>query len=289
MATAFDTNRDVRKFIPWLKSQGFTTAIRYYTALASPKRMTRAEAEALVRGGLKLASVYQDRGNAAADFDADRGRTAGTRALNYAMQEIGQPLGTAIYFSVDFDASAKEIREHIVPHFQAIRTALVEPGQGGPAYRVGAYGSGLVLRTLLDAGLIELSWLSMSMGFRESLAFHQAGTWNLHQHLEIRNAATPVGPLSYDPDEVGVGGCGEFTLELADSTPAVAPRYRVNARSGLLLRTGPGKDFERITSLPAGRELGVLSHHGEWALVDLEGDGQADGYCHAGFLVAVAG
>ena len=49
MATAFDTNRDVRKFIPWLKSQGFTTAIRYYTALASPKRMTRAEAEALVR------------------------------------------------------------------------------------------------------------------------------------------------------------------------------------------------------------------------------------------------
>ena len=284
MFNAFDTNRDVRKYLPWLKSQGFTTALRYYTALGGPKRLSRAEAEALVRYGFKLGVVYQDRGNAAEFFSEERGRSAALRALNYAMQEIGQPFGSAIYFAVDFDASKAEIRDHIVPHFRALRAALVEPGQPTPAYAVGAYGSGLVLRTLLDAGLIEFAWLSMSTGFRESAAFLQSGRWNLHQRLEVADAPTPAGPFSYDPNEIGVAGCGDFTLELAEPTSSVAPRYRVNARSGLLLRKGPGTEFERIRSLPAGHELSVLSHRGDWAQVDLEGDGLADGYCHSGFL-----
>lgn len=286
MITALDTNRDVRPFAPWLKSQGFRTVLRYYTALASPKALTRAEALALVAQGFTLGAVYQDRGTKADDFSVDRGKAAGLHALDYAMSTIGQPRTSGLYFSVDFDASQTEINKHILPHFRGIRDGLTEPGETSPSYRIGAYGSGLVLRNLLDAGLIDLCWLSMSSGFRESKAFFKSGRWNLHQKLEVKDVPTPGGRFSYDPNEVADSGCGDFTLELPASLTAgdAAGRFRVIARSGLLLRKGPGTEFNRLASMPSGTELQVLERSGDWALVDLQGDGLADGYCHAGFL-----
>jgi hypothetical protein len=283
MITAFDTNRDTRPFLPWLSAQGFKLALRYYTALQSPKRLLRAEAEALVRAGFTLGAVYQDSGTQAAHFGLDQGRAAGSRALRYAMEDIGQPPGSGIYFSIDFDVSKTELKNHVVPHFRGIREALTEAGQNAPSYRVGAYGSGLALKTLLDAGLIELAWLSMSMGFRESKSFFQSGRWNLHQKLEVKNADTPAGKFSYDPNQIGTSGAGDFTIELPPA-PVVATRARVNARSGLLLRTGPGTEFPRLQSLPLNTQVFVLGHSGVWAKIDLQGDGVIDGFCHSDFL-----
>lgn len=63
-------------------------------------------------------------------------------------------------------------------------------------------------------------------------------------------------------------------------------RRSVVARSGLRLRSGPGDQFERILVVPYGDQVYVLSE-GEgtpWVLVDLEGDGKADGYMHSSFL-----
>lgn len=292
MFTGLDTNRDVRPYADWAKSQGFTVIMRYYTALASAKMLTRAEALGLSAKGFRLGAVYQDRGRLASDFSAAHGTAAGKRALDYAMGTIGQPRGSGIYFSVDFDASQKEIDQHILPHFQSIRAAMIEHGESEPSYRLGAYGSGLVLKSLLDEGVIELAWLSMSMGFRGSKAFYKAGHWNLHQKLEIQNAPTPAGPFSYDPNEISASGCGDFSLELADSADlSIATtgglRYRVNARSGLWLRKGPGTKFGKILSLAAGTHVNVLGRAGDWALIDLEGDGLSDGYSHAGFLSLV--
>jgi len=285
MLTGLDTNRDVRPFADWAKAQGFSVIMRYYTALASPKALTRAEALRLVAEGFHLGVVYQDRGNKAANFNAERGSAAGKHALNYAMRTIGQPRGSGIYFSVDFDASQTEIDEHILPHFQSVRAALIEPGETQPSYRVGAYGSGLVLKNLLEKGVIELAWLSMSTGFRGSKAFFRSGRWNLHQKLEVKDVPTPAGPFSYDPNEISASGCGEFRLDLPETTDhSLGLRYWVNARSGLLLRTGPGIEFDKIRTLAAGTEVNVLERAGDWAQIDLQGDGLADGYSHAGFL-----
>lgn len=44
---------------------------------------------------------------------------------------------------------------------------LTEPGEVAPYCQIGAYGPGLVLRDPVDAGVTELSWLSMSTWFRE--------------------------------------------------------------------------------------------------------------------------
>lgn len=65
-------------------------------------------------------------------------------------------------------------------------------------------------------------------------------------------------------------------------------RSIVAARGGLWLRRGPGLGFDRARLLDEGTELGILGLDGEWARVDLEGDGRIDGHVFAAFLQAAA-
>jgi Bacterial SH3 domain len=64
-------------------------------------------------------------------------------------------------------------------------------------------------------------------------------------------------------------------------------RFIVIARDGLKLRSGPSVDFGSIRTMPEGTIVRVLSREGMWALVDLEGDGRADGFMNQPFLRAV--
>lgn len=64
-------------------------------------------------------------------------------------------------------------------------------------------------------------------------------------------------------------------------------RYIVIARYGLNLRKGPSRDFGVTKILQPGTAVDVMSFDGasgEWARVDLEGDGLADGHLFAAFL-----
>lgn len=64
-------------------------------------------------------------------------------------------------------------------------------------------------------------------------------------------------------------------------------RFVVIARDGLKLRSGPSTDFDVIRTLAEGTIVNVLSREGVWALVDLEGDGKADGFMSLPFLRAM--
>lgn len=74
------------------------------------------------------------------------------------------------------------------------------------------------------------------------------------------------------------------------STGSVLPgRYKVIARDGLRLRSGPGLEHEKTALLPEGTMLTVLAFEGdrgEWARVDLQNDGLIDGFVFASFLTA---
>jgi len=61
-------------------------------------------------------------------------------------------------------------------------------------------------------------------------------------------------------------------------------RFRVTARNGLNLRGGPGTDFPVIGELPFDQVVEVLSRNGDWAMVDILGDANPDGYVHGSFL-----
>ncbi len=58
----------------------------------------------------------------------------------------------------------------------------------------------------------------------------------------------------------------------------------VVARPSLRMRGGPGTNFDVIRNLPTNQRVFAMGYSGEWTKVDLEGDGQVDGYCHSGFL-----
>lgn len=62
-------------------------------------------------------------------------------------------------------------------------------------------------------------------------------------------------------------------------------RYRVVARRGLRLREGASQKFDIVDVLPLNRVVQVLKVVGDWYLVDVEGDGIADGYCFGDYLI----
>jgi len=168
-----------------LKTNGVTTIIRYYNFTNSTqlpeKRLELAEAQAIAASGMQIGVVFQQGQNNASAFSDAQGFAAGIRAFRYARNDIGQPAGSGIYFSVDFDASTSQVNQRVVPFFEGVRRAFSQESGGGPSYRVGVYGSGLVSSLLTAQGLIELTWLAMSRGFRGTREALQAGEFHLEQ------------------------------------------------------------------------------------------------------------
>lgn len=64
-------------------------------------------------------------------------------------------------------------------------------------------------------------------------------------------------------------------------------RFVVIARDGLRLRSTASPDASVIRTIPEGTVVNLLSREGTWGLVDLEGDGKADGFMSLPFLRAV--
>lgn len=285
-----DTPFNTVSRIPCLVSQGVTTVIRYYNfsnSLTFPqKRLELAEAQALSAKGIQIAVVFQQRQIDVSDFTQAKGIAAGRQAYHLAQNNIGQPANSGIYFSVDFDASNTQIQSNIIPYFEGVKSAFLEESLGNPEYRVGAYGSGLVCSTLTKKSLIELTWLAMSRGFRGTRDALNAGEF----HLAQRAPESTICGLGVDFNEPNPDrpDFGAFTVEndTIGSSPIASTgiRHRVIARNGLRLREGPGTQFEVINSLNPGQFIFVLSTNDGWAQVDVEGDGQIDGFAAAGLL-----
>lgn len=71
--------------------------------------------------------------------------------------------------------------------------------------------------------------------------------------------------------------------------PPVEPNYySVTARGGLRLRSGPGLEFDSNTMLATGSRAYLMQRRGDWAEVDLDGDGFVDGWVFATYLQPVA-
>ena len=248
--TIIDTPFKTTSSIACLRSRGVRTVIRYYNFSNSGtfpnKRLELPEAEALSSNEMQIAVVFQQRQDRLADFSESKGFAAGRTAFRHAQNSIGQPANSGIYFSVDFDASNSEITNAVIPYFKGVRNAFTqESGGGDPEYRVGVYGSGLVSSRLTEEGLIQLTWLAMSRGFRGTREALEAGEF----HLAQRAPATTLCGLGVDFNDSNPNrpDFGAFTID-ADVVPpsplaTIGQQHRVTARSGLRLREGPGSQF----------------------------------------------
>src|SRR5947208_3155175 len=85
-----------------LKENAYQFLGRYYsrTTKIPGKKLTRGEAVAVCQAGLQLVAVYEDGPTSYAYFSANRGTADAEGAMEQA-EAVGQPEGTAIYFTVD--------------------------------------------------------------------------------------------------------------------------------------------------------------------------------------------
>lgn len=266
-----------------LRAAGIETVIRYYSrdTVNAAKRLGRTEAEALTRVGMRLGIVHEGRyGDRQENFNHATGIADALYVRSYG-RLLGQPAGSTIYFGVDFDTTAAQLRDRIVPYFQGIADAIANPS-GDPTYEVGVYGSGATCSAILDAGLARRAWLAQSSGWSGYTKFKKSERWAILQSMpEI------IAGIECDPNVASVDqSIGDFKIDLnvADNTILGFPTMKVSARRGLNLRTGPGVEFGIIRLLPFDTMVNPLKEVGNWTMIDLYGDGASDGFVSGAFL-----
>jgi hypothetical protein len=178
----FDTTANCGKLASKIKAAGYDFVGRYYAHRGS-KRLTVQEAKLLSAAGVKIVAVWEDAPTRLNYFSHARGVVDGTSAYHCAML-TGQPAGTPIYFTVDFDAPVQALSGAITDYFQGIVDGFdVIANRQSPIYQIGAYGSGATCAALLKYRLASYAWLAQS----EDWAGHaQFLTWNIKQGAEKR-------------------------------------------------------------------------------------------------------
>jgi hypothetical protein len=102
------------------------------------------EVDAIKGAGLKIFSIFEKAATKVSYFTATQGKSDALEADNLALA-LGQPQDTAIYFTVDYDAQAKDFPA-ILAYFKAVRANLI-------TYKMGVYGSYSVLTYLQSQGI----------------------------------------------------------------------------------------------------------------------------------------
>jgi hypothetical protein len=146
-----------------IKEAGYDFVFRYYSIHTKypEKLITVNEMKAIRAAGLQLAICYEYAGDHPGYFNLSIGRRDGRFAYHFARQ-MEQPVGSAIYFAVDYDANLSELTAGIQDYFRGVRDGFNTESDDDPAYHIGVYGSGEVctwLRTNLP--FVLYSWLAM--------------------------------------------------------------------------------------------------------------------------------
>lgn len=180
MTQGFDTPSDCTAKAEAIRVAGYRFVGRYYYDIIShvKTRLTQSEAEALSAAGLYVVAVFENGPDHPGYFSHAKGVSDGTAAFRYAADQVGQPLGSPIYFAVDYDASAADLEGAIADYFAGVTEAFAAESNGGDAYPLGVYGSGLTCSQVLASGAVAFSWLAQARGWSGYDTFTE---WNLRQ------------------------------------------------------------------------------------------------------------
>jgi LysM repeat protein len=180
------------------------THVGRYLPTVSWKGLTASEVSAIRASGLNLVSIYEAGANKATYFSRDQGVSDANKA-NQLAKSIGQPGGTAIYFTVDFDAQTKDFA-NILNYFQGLKDTL-------QSYKIGCYGKFAIINLIKSKGLADYFW--------------QTYAWSSGQHasglhlMQYKNDVSQYGlGFNVDLDQVENGDCGGWTNTPSQHPPA---------------------------------------------------------------------
>lgn len=210
MYSIIDASENVSSHLEMLKHQGVSTVIRYVYSGMTSKVIRPAEARLFAAKAMKLGLVYEGGGDQPGAFSNAMGKRDAGFCIDY-LPSIGAPPDAMIWFAVDYDATASDIADRIIPYFQGIHAAMIRS-----KYRIGVYGSGAVGYRIASLNkLADLSWLAQSTGWWGS---RQADEWALKQMMPSR-----MYGFDCDPDVLAdrKPNIGDF-IPFAPAAPLVA-------------------------------------------------------------------
>lgn len=106
-----------------IKGAGHDYVFRYLGDPTNWKTLLKDEVSAIIGVGLKIVSIWESNPTHSEYFTFDKGKSDAQEACKWA-KEIGQPAGSAIYFTVDFDAQKNHLPA-IVDYFSGIREGSI--------------------------------------------------------------------------------------------------------------------------------------------------------------------
>jgi LysM repeat protein len=168
-----------------LKKNGVTHVGRYLPT-TEWKGLSLVEVEVIKEAGLNLISIYEKGSTKASYFTKDQGISDATHAEQLA-KSLNQTKGTAIYFTVDYDAQTKDFAD-ILNYFQGVKDTL-------QSYKVGVYGKFETIVLIQTKKLADYFW--------------QTYAWSNGQHaknihlFQYKNDTTAYG-LSFGIDLVNI-------------------------------------------------------------------------------------
>lgn len=238
------TNRRTIDHLACLRQAGIQFIARYYstTTQQSQKRLTLQEAQAISAAGISIVAVYEDGPTSIGYFSASRGHLDGVNAYHTAMQ-LHQPKGSAIYFTVDYDATPLDIAHAISDYFKGVKQGFADAAQGGEVlYEIGVYGSGSCCNWLKQhVGLAKYTWLAESTGWSGSQNY---SGWDIKQSIANHDLCTFSGGIggSYEDNATqppaNPSDIGAFTL-LAPSVVLDAVNDAIAAHAAMFAADAP--------------------------------------------------
>lgn len=219
-----------------LKANGYTTVGRYITG-GTQKLLTPAEVGILFANGLRFFPIYQEYNNALTYFDKAQGSTQ-AQAAHASALNLGLPRGAIIYFAVDYDATADEVRNNILPFFAGIKEAF----EGLSSHcSVGIYGSRNICSMVSARGYAVSSFVSgMSTGFSGNLGFPLPQNWAFDQIKTLTIASGQSGQLDIDNDITSGRDLGidSLTKPIDQNAAFITWCVWLEARAGEWVRQG---------------------------------------------------
>jgi hypothetical protein len=196
--------RHVAARIQTLKAQGLQAAILYISPinLAGDKTAKKPAIDAIRAAGVDIGFVCEGWGGSNNFSHHDINAACGARdgaTCGKWLEQLGAPRGTAVYPTVDNDASTSQIASLCLPYFTAFRESLSH------TYAMGVYGCGALIEALDAAMLIDYRWLSNAMGWNGSRAYRDSGKWDILQGLATHAAGIDIDPDRLNPNRSDFG------------------------------------------------------------------------------------
>ena len=317
-----DVSKNPLQWADRLSEKKIKVIARYFARQAQPqfpsKRLAYSyvtqkghkelESDVLIRNNISILSLYQYYSSTPEKFlnglkDSKETETptgeakADVRAAMEQAHLVQQPKGSAIYFGVDVDVIRNDTLFHAVRnYFDIVRNEI------GGEYKIGAYGCGTTCKSLLDAKMIDYSWVSASPGHEGTPDFISSGRWHLFQNSLDRKWFNPAWKYAgkdtgLDLDTsvqnpkfatFGAWGAGEVeeerTRAIFDSRRFVKKHATIYKTADLKaamaeFRTCKDSNTAARYTVEVARNVRAMNEMGEWCQVDVNEDGDADGFC----------